>query len=309
MEADRMLRFSRAIARVGVASIALSLATAPALAQTQAGSPVRDILTKAKNALNDLKYKEADSLAARALSYGALLSKDEQLEATQVLVAALYPEDVGDQKLDSVHVAIKQMLALGVKLMPRRQVHGVGFDSHGPRRGLDSCRLPSTRVSSMIALSKGQLLRTACVALAVVVSPVAAPLRAQVPTQQGTSVMDDILKRAEDALNDLNYKSAIDFAKQVVDVGPRATPAQRTRALFVIGAANYPEGEPAAQHRDVALATFKQLVSANFDLVIPQTIRWAGLDSILADAKRTTFAVPMTAPAAQIFTGPAANAD
>src|SRR5258708_7331507 len=119
MEADRMLRFSRAIARVGVASIALSLATAPALAQTQAGSPVRDILTKAKNALNDLKYKEADSLAARALSYGALLSKDQQLEATQVLVAALYPEDVGDQKLDSVQVAIKQMLALGVKVMPR----------------------------------------------------------------------------------------------------------------------------------------------------------------------------------------------
>ncbi len=121
--------------------------------------------------------------------------------------------------------------------------------------------------------------------------------------------MDDILKRAEDALNDLNYKSAIDFAKQVVDVGPRATPAQRTRALFVIGAANYPEGEPAAQHRDVALATFKQLVSANFDLVIPQTIRWAGLDSILADAKRTTFAVAMTAPAEQIVTGPAGRAE
>jgi hypothetical protein len=161
----------------------------------------------------------------------------------------------------------------------------------------------------MIALSKGQLLRTACVALAVVVSPVSARLRAQVPAQQSTSVMDDILKRAEDALNDLNYKSAIDFAKQVVDVGPRATPAQRTRALFVIGAANYPEGEPTAQHRDIALATFKQLVSSNFDLVIPQTIRWAGLDSLLSEAKRTTYAIAMTAVAEQIVTGPAGRAE
>ena len=159
----------------------------------------------------------------------------------------------------------------------------------------------------MIALNKGQLLRTVCVALAVVISPLTPRLQAQ--AQQGTSVMDDILKRAEDALNDLNYKSAIDFAKQVVDVGPRAKPEQRTRALLVIAAANYPEGEPTAQHRDIALATFKQLVAANLDLTIPQTIRWAGLDSILADAKRTTFAIAMTAVAEQIVTGPAGRAE
>lgn len=159
----------------------------------------------------------------------------------------------------------------------------------------------------MIALRKGQLLRTVCVALAVVISPLTPRLQAQ--AQQGTSVMDDILKRAEDALNDLNYKSAIDFAKQVVDVGPRAKPEQRTRALLVIAAANYPEGEPTAQHRDIALATFKQLVAANLDLTIPQTIRWAGLDSILADAKRTTFAIAMTAVAEQIVTGPAGRAE
>src|SRR5881227_3848068 len=96
--AKRMLRLFRTIARVSAIALAVALAAVPARAQTQAGSPVKDILTKAKNALNDLKYKEADSLASRALSYGPLLSKEEQLAATQLLVAALFPEDVGDQK-------------------------------------------------------------------------------------------------------------------------------------------------------------------------------------------------------------------
>lgn len=123
-----MLRFIRTIAGAGAASAALMFAAIPAHAQTQAGSPVKDILVKAKNALNDLKYKDADSLATRALSYGPLLSKDEQLAATQILVSALFPEDVGDQKLDSVQVAIKQMLALGATVMPR-DITWAGLDT------------------------------------------------------------------------------------------------------------------------------------------------------------------------------------
>jgi len=114
-----MLRFSRTFARIGIVSITLLLAALPVRARAQVGSPVKDILTKAKNALNDLKYREADSLAARALAYGPLLSKEEQLAATQLRVAALYPEDAADQKLDSVQVVIKQMLALGGKTVPR----------------------------------------------------------------------------------------------------------------------------------------------------------------------------------------------
>lgn len=123
-----MLRSFRTITRISVTSIALTFAATPVHAQTQAGSPVKDLLTKAKNALNDLRYKEADSLASRALTYGPLLSKEEQLAATQVLVAALYPEDVGDQKLDSVQVAIKAMLALGAATMPR-DISWAGLDT------------------------------------------------------------------------------------------------------------------------------------------------------------------------------------
>lgn len=123
-----MLRLSRTLARFAMVFAGLTLAAIPSRAQTQAGSPVKEILTRAKNALNDLKYREADSLASRALSYGPLLSKEEQLAATQVLVAALYPEDVGDQKLDSVQVAIKQMLALGATVMPR-DISWAGLDT------------------------------------------------------------------------------------------------------------------------------------------------------------------------------------
>lgn len=123
-----MLRLFRAFTRTGVASIVLTLAAIPAGAQTQADSPVKDLLTKAKNALNDVNYKQADSLASRALSYGPLLSKEEQLAATQIRIAALFPEDVADQKLDSVQVVIKQMLALGAKTMPR-DISWAGLDT------------------------------------------------------------------------------------------------------------------------------------------------------------------------------------
>jgi len=159
----------------------------------------------------------------------------------------------------------------------------------------------------MTVLRKGHVLRALCVALAVIASPVSIRVYAQV--QSGASVMDDILKRAENALDDLNYAMAINFAKQVVDVGPRATPAQRTRALLIIAAANYPDGEPTAQHKDIALATMKLLVQTNFDLVIPQTLRSAGLDSILVEAKRTTFAIALTVAPEQVVVGPTGLAE
>jgi hypothetical protein len=117
--------------RLGLISLALAgaLALAPAAhAQTQAGSPVNDALAKAKNALNDLRYREADSLARAALAFGNLLNRDEQLSAVQIRVAALYPEDVVDQKLDTAMVLIRQMISLGTRAMPR-DITWAGLDS------------------------------------------------------------------------------------------------------------------------------------------------------------------------------------
>ena len=63
----------RIIAFAFVCALALP---APLLAQTQqsSGSPVTDMMIRGRNALNDLKYHEADSLARRVLALGTLLS-------------------------------------------------------------------------------------------------------------------------------------------------------------------------------------------------------------------------------------------
>jgi len=44
-------------------------------------SLVSDLMAKGKSAFNDLKYKQADSLGRRALSYAALLSTQQKVEA------------------------------------------------------------------------------------------------------------------------------------------------------------------------------------------------------------------------------------
>lgn len=109
-------------------TIGLLLTPAYADAQVQAGSPVNDVLTKAKNALNDVRYRDADSLARSALSFGNLLSREEQLTALQIRIAALYPEDAADQRLDSAMVLVRQMIALGTRAMPR-DITWAGLDT------------------------------------------------------------------------------------------------------------------------------------------------------------------------------------
>lgn len=114
--------------RARAALLALVCMAGSARAQTQAGSPVTDVLTRAKNALNDVNYKAADSLARVALGYGNLLSRDEQLQALQLRIAALYPEDAADQRLDSAMALIRQMITAGTKAMPR-DITWAGLDS------------------------------------------------------------------------------------------------------------------------------------------------------------------------------------
>ena len=87
---------------------------------------------------------------------------------------------------------------------------------------------------------------------------VAAPVRAQV--QQAGSPIDDLIKRAQDAFNDLQYTRADSLARQVLAIGSRITFTQRTHALMVIAAAAYPE-EASSQRRAVALSTLKQIVA------------------------------------------------
>lgn len=137
--------------------------------------------------------------------------------------------------------------------------------------------------------------------LPLALSLAAAPLGAQ--ARQQASPIDDLLKRAMDAYNDLQYSRADSLARQVLAVGSRITQDQRTRALMVVAAAAYPD-DPSSQRRAVALTTLKQLVRTNLGLKLPQEITWPGLDSLVAEARRTTFGVEVTADTAQEVVGP-----
>lgn len=129
---------------------------------------------------------------------------------------------------------------------------------------------------------------------------VAAPVGAQV---QQSSVVDDLLKRAQDAYNDLNFGRADTLANQVLTSTGRITAAQRTRAMVIVAAAAYPD-DPPAQRRSVALAMLRSLVRMNLDIEVPTEFRWAGLDSLVEEAKRTSFGIAVTADSLQTLVGP-----
>ena len=114
----RLLDIARRVMTVGAFALVPAIASGQA---TQAGSPgpVGELLTKAKNALNDLQYAKADTLARQVLALGSLLTLEQQIAAVQVRVVAFYPEESPARKTDSAIAVIKQMIALGGKGIPK----------------------------------------------------------------------------------------------------------------------------------------------------------------------------------------------
>jgi hypothetical protein len=105
-------------------TLALLLAAAPLAAQTQAsGSPVTDMMVRGRNSLNDLNYKQADSTARRILALGSLLSRQQQIDALQLLAAALFPDEDGAQQQDTTIQIIKALVSLGATQMPNEMSH------------------------------------------------------------------------------------------------------------------------------------------------------------------------------------------
>ena len=125
--------------------------------------------------------------------------------------------------------------------------------------------------------------------------------------QASSSPIDDLLIRAQQAFNDLNYLRADSIARQVLTAG-RTTQDQRTRAMLVIAAAYFPEEVP-AQKRANALATLKQVVRSSLDVTFPPELTWPGLDSLLAEAKQTTFGLAAVVKPEQSVVGPAGVAE
>lgn len=113
--------------------------------------------------------------------------------------------------------------------------------------------------------------------------------------------IDDVLKLAFDAFNDFKYTTADTTARKVL-LMQSASGAQRARAQMIIAASAYPE-EVSAQKRLVAMAVLKQLLRTNYDAKLPQELTWVGLDSLMEEARRTTFGMQVTGEAQQVAVG------
>lgn len=107
---------------------------------------------------------------------------------------------------------------------------------------------------------------------------------------QQRSPIAELLRQASNALNDLNYGRADSIARGVLALGERVSREERIEALQIVVAALYPE-ERAAQKVEAARGYMKQLVRAAPDRDLPRAISWPGLDTLLAQSRRTTFAV------------------
>jgi hypothetical protein len=107
----------------------LLLGVARVVPAQAAKSIVTDLMTKGKGAFNDLKYKQADSLGRKVLSYSVLLTPAQKIEAMQLVVAAAYPEDEGEQKPDVAIDFIRQLLAAGAKQGIPRELSHARLDS------------------------------------------------------------------------------------------------------------------------------------------------------------------------------------
>lgn len=117
-----------------------------------------------------------------------------------------------------------------------------------------------------------------------------------------TSPIEDLLRQSQNAFNDLQYLKADSFATQVLAL-QRISGSQRIRALMIRAASYFPE-EASAQKRPLALAALREVVRSNIDATLPQDLTWPGLDSLLGEAKRTTFGAAISTDPEQTAVGP-----
>ena len=107
---------------------------------------------------------------------------------------------------------------------------------------------------------------------------------------QDASPIDQLISRAQRALDDLDYGHARTIARTLLGMRGEATASQRITGLQLMVAALFPE-EEAAQRPDSALQYLRELVLAGPDISVPPSVSWPGLDSLFVTTRRATFAV------------------
>lgn len=158
-------------------------------------SPIAELLTNARAALDNLQYPRAASIARSVLALGPRASRIERVEALQLAAAALYPDEPRAQQGDSARLYLRQL----VRLSPDRDLPGaVSWP------GLDSL-LVAVRTETFGAIARPRRDNVIVGAASLITIPVTATREAWfrlvgVPTAGGTRVPLDSAGPVRDAM-------------------------------------------------------------------------------------------------------------
>lgn len=134
----------------------------------------------------------------------------------------------------------------------------------------------------------GSRMRGALCAVLLAVS--AGPVSAQV-----VDPIQDLLNAGRQAYNNLNFRVADSIARVALEL-PELRRTHRLQALQLAAAARYPEAA-ADQYPDSTMSVLRRYVRIAPTAPIARDLTWPGLDSLLAEARRTTFGASVSVPA------------
>lgn len=87
------------------------------------------MLERARAALNDLKFRRADSLARDVLSVGSRVRRTTRIAALQIVAAANYPEVEEDRRPSEARSAVSELVKLDLGSVIPRDLSWPGLDS------------------------------------------------------------------------------------------------------------------------------------------------------------------------------------
>ena len=97
-------------------------------AQAPGASPIRDLLTTARDRLHDLRFREADSIARAVLEFPNL-RRSERIQALQLAAGASFPEQESAQDRDRAVEILRTLIRVAPEASLARDVSWDGLDS------------------------------------------------------------------------------------------------------------------------------------------------------------------------------------
>lgn len=95
----------------------------------QEASPIGQLIARAQRALDDLDYERAQTIARTLLDMEGEATASERVTGLQLMVAALFPEEVPAQRPDSARRYLRELVRSGPDVTLPRSVSWPGLDS------------------------------------------------------------------------------------------------------------------------------------------------------------------------------------